>query len=574
LYLEGKMNTKMSRNISNLLLVLVLLVSGLALSGAAWAEQYQPGPPNPDQVPVSTNMDPDAIQTVRTRILARGATIHGANGTYFGPDGLLYIASFIGGDILVMDPNSGRLVRTINLLPELDGPDDLTFGPDGSLYWTSISTGKVGVMAPDGTQSLVAQLPPGANPITFSDDGRLFVALDFLGDGLYEIYLDGVTPPRLILDDLGWLNAFDFGPDGYLYGPIYTQGKVVKIDVDTGDSWVVADGFALPVAVKFDTYGRLHMLAQGTGDVVRMNPDGSDQQVIARLVPGLDNLAFDSRGRLFVTHAEEGSVYRILPNGKGLIISRGGMIAPGGVAALPGLLGNDRVFVADFWTLREFNGKTGRQLSVERHSLGAPHTVAADGEDLLVSSWMDNAVHTYDPASMTVLDTRFDFIAPMNAIRFQGDLVVSEMGTGMVVRSSGPGDRQVLAELGLPIGLAATDDDLFVADWAIGGVFQIIADGAPVFIPLAFDLAFPEGLAVAPDGESLLVVEGGAGRVSRIDLATHEVTPFVEGLQFGLPPISDMPPFFVFNGIAVGPSGVIYVSGDMKNVLYRIDIRP
>jgi sugar lactone lactonase YvrE len=567
------MNTKMARNISNLLLVLVLLVSSLALSGAALAEQYQPGPHDPDQVPVSTKMDPDAPQTVRTRILARGATIHGANGTNFGPDGLLYIASFIGGGIEVLNPDSGRVVRHITLEQGMEGPDDLTFGPDGSLYWTSISTGKVGVISPDGTQSLVAQLPPGANPITFSDDGRLFVGLDFLGDGLYEIYLDG-TEPRLILDNLGWLNAFDFGPDGYLYGPIYTQGTVVKIDVDTGESWVVADGFALPVAVKFDAYGRLHLLAQGTGEVVRMNPDGSEQTVIARLVPGLDNLAFDSRGRLFITHAEEGSVYRILPNGKGLLISRNGMIAPGGVAVLPGDLGMDRVFVADFWTLREFNGQNGRQAAVERHVLGAPLTVAPDGDNLLVSSWMDNAVYSYDPAGMALLDTRYDFIAPMNAIRFQGDLVVSEMGTGMVVRSSGPGDRQVLAELALPIGLAATEDDLYVADWAIGAVFQIIADGAPVFIPLAFDLTLPEGLAVAPDGNSLLVVEGGAGRVSRIDLATHEVTPFAEGLQLGLPPISDMPPFFVFNGIAVGPSGAIYVSGDKANLLYRIDIRP
>ena len=566
------MNTQSTRTPTSGLLVIMLLVSSLALSGAAWADQYEPGPPDPDKVLVVNLADPGAVQTARTRILAHGAKLHGANGTNFGPDGLLYIASFIGGGIEVLNPNSGRVVRHITLEQGMDGPDDLTFGPDGSLYWTSISTGKVGVMSPDGAQSLLAQLPPGVNPITFSEDGRLFVALDFLGEGLYEIYLDG-SPPRLVLGDLGWLNAFDFGPDGYLYGPIYNQGKLVKIDVDTGELWILAEGFYNPVAVKFDASGRLHLLVQGTGEVLSMNPDGSDQQVVARLVPGLDNLAFDSRGRLFVTHAEEGLVYRILPNGKGLIISRGGMIAPGGVAALPGFLGKDRVFVADFWTLREFNGKTGRQLSVERHSLGAPHTVAPDGEDLLVSSWMDNTVYSYDPDSMAVLDTRYDFAGPMNVIRFQGYLVVAELGTGMVVRSSGPGDRQVLTELAIPIGLAATEDDLYVADWAIGAVYQIVSDGAPVFIPIASELASPEGLAVMPGGD-LLVVEGGAGRVSRINLQTYEVTPFAEGLQLGLAPISDMPPFFIFNGIAVGPSGAIYVSGDKANVLYRIDIRP
>lgn len=518
--------------------------------------------------------DQDEIPISR-RVLARGAQLHGANGVNFGPDGLLYIASFIGGDIQVMDPKDGHIVRNIELPFEMNGPDDLTFGPDGFLYYTSISTGKVGRIAPDGTQpSEVAQLPPGANPITFSNDGRLFVALDFLGDGLYEIYLDG-SEPRLILPLLGFLNAFDFGPDGYLYGPIYTQGTVVKIDVDSGEMWEVANGFFMPVAVKFDAYGQLYLNVQGTGEVVRMNPDGSEQELVARLTPGLDNLAFDSRNQLFVSHAEDGIVYRILPNGKGVPISRGGMIAPQGVAVLPDSEGHERVFVADFWTLREFNGQTGQTGRVDYRALGAPHTVAPDGGNLVVSSWMDNAVYTYDPDAMTLVgEPRYDFAAPMNAIRFQGDLVVSELGTGSVVRSSGPGDRQVLAVLGLPIGLAATEDDLYVADWAIGAVFQLIADGVPVVIPLAFGLQSPEGLAVAPDGNSLLVVEPSAGRVSSIALATGQVTTFLDGLKIGLPAISNMPPFFTFNGIAVGPSGAVYVTGDKANVLYRIDVRP
>ena len=563
-----------------------LMLAGLpVLPGGAQSGARSPGPPDPIPVSISCPESPNGGSSpalasrcprpIITHVLARGAPLHGSNGIYFGPDDLLYIASFISGDILVMNPNSGRILRRITLQAEMNGPDDLTFGPDGALYWTSISTGKVGKLAPDGTQTLVAQLPPGANPITFSQDGRLFVGLDFLGDALYEVYLDGVTLPRLILSDLGFLNAFDFGPDGYLYGPIYTQGKVVKIDVDTGELWDVATGFALPVAVKFDAYGKLYLNVQGTGEVVRMNPDGSHQQVVARLTPGLDNLAFDSRGRLFVSHAEDGTVYRLLHNGKAVLISPGGMIAPGGVAVLPQRGAHERVFVADFWTLREFNGRTGKQLSVDRHAMGGPDNVAPDGENLLVSSWMDNAVYSYDPAAMAVLDTRYDFAAPMNAIRFQGDLVVSELGTSMVVRSSGPGDRQVLAQLAVPVGLAATDDDLWVADWAIGGVFQVVADGAVLSIPLpvAMGLNFPEGLAVAPDG-NLLVVEAGAGRVSKIDLATGAISPLVEGLELGLPAITDMPPFFVFNGIAVGSSGAIYVSGDKANVLYRIDIRP
>jgi glucose/arabinose dehydrogenase len=86
-------------------------------------------------------------------------------------------------------------------------------------------------------------------------------------------------------------------------------------------------------------------------------------------------------------------------------------------------------------------------------------------------------------------------------------------------------------------------------------------------------LAAPEGLAVAPNG-SLLVVESGAGRLVRIDLRTGRVSTVAEGLALGAQGIPDtpiVPPTWSFNGVAVGPSGAIYVSGDKANVLYRLD---
>jgi glucose/arabinose dehydrogenase len=79
----------------------------------------------------------------------------------------------------------------------------------------------------------------------------------------------------------------------------------------------------------------------------------------------------------------------------------------------------------------------------------------------------------------------------------------------------------------------------------------------------------PEGLALDLDG-SLLVVEAGAGRLSRIDLATGEVSVVTEGLELGAPAIPGAPPTYQFNGVTVGPSGAIYVTGDATNVLYRI----
>jgi glucose/arabinose dehydrogenase len=121
----------------------------------------------------------------------------------------------------------------------------------------------------------------------------------------------------------------------------------------------------------------------------------------------------------------------------------------------------------------------------------------------------------------------------------------------------------------VPAGLAATADDLWVSARGSGRVLQLVADGRPLVRPreVATDLAAPEGLAVAPDG-GLLVVESGARRLSRIDLATGRVSTVATGLALGAPGVPGLPPTWIFNGVAVGPSGAIYVSGDRANVLY------
>jgi glucose/arabinose dehydrogenase len=92
---------------------------------------------------------------------------------------------------------------------------------------------------------------------------------------------------------------------------------------------------------------------------------------------------------------------------------------------------------------------------------------------------------------------------------------------------------------------------------------ELVADG----------LAFPEGLALGADG-NLLVVETGIGRLSRINPATGDVTPVAEGLALGAPGTPGMPPTWIFNGVAVGGDGAIYVTGDIDNVIYRIEVRP
>lgn len=237
-------------------------------------------------------------------------------------------------------------------------------------------------------------------------------------------------------------------------------------------------------------------------------------------------------------------------------------------------------------------------MGVENGSIAAeggpatPLTVAADGDRLLLSSWLANAVQVWDPATRT-LEASYDAATPINAIRFRGELVVAELGmlpgqppceprvvrvTCAAAAPPAPAARTTLIGaadgLRVPAGLAATEDDLWVGDAATGTVWQVVDDGAALAPPVAVatGLAQPEGLAVTPD-EELLVVEAGAGRLSAIDPATGAVRVVAAGLALGAPGTSVFPPTWFFNGVAVGPSGTVYVTGDVANVVYAIDPR-
>jgi sugar lactone lactonase YvrE len=509
----------------------------------------------------------------QVEILATGAPFHSANGPAFGPDGNLYFASVGGREIIVMNPETGAVIKRLGEEIGVTSPDDITFGPDGSLYWTNLMTGEVGRLAPDGTvtSQMVAL---GVNPITFSDDGRLFVALDFFGDAFYELDPALVAPPRLLAEQLGFLNAFDFGPDGYLYGPLYIRGQFIRIDVNADPVMIetIAGGFVLPAAAKFDSQGRLHLLDQATGEVARLNSETGEKSVIATLPPGIDNLAFDAQDRLFVTHNSQATVFEVMTDGTVRTVSPGGMTAPAGVAVMP-QNGVETIYTGNVMAINPFDARTGKP--------GSPYeanavTVAPDGENLLLTSWFANSVEIWNPATSKAVASYHDFAVPLNAIRFRGDLIVAELGTASVLRVNGADPTQrtpLITEMGVPAGLAATADELWVSDFTTGQILQLVAGGEVLAEPelIATGLVTPEGLAITDEG-LLLVVESSLHRLSAIDLETGEVIVVAENLALGSPPWPGMPPLNVLNGVTVDSAGTIYVTGDIDNVIYRITL--
>ena len=159
--------------------------------------------------------------------------------------------------------------------------------------------------------------------------------------------------------------------------------------------------------------------------------------------PGIGTLAFDPEDRLYVTNEVDGSIVEVQSDGTIRQVNEGGIIAPGGLAVV-----GDTVYLADFLAIRGYDRHSGAQTVMIPKIYGAsalndPQSVAADGENLLVSTWFYNSVQSVDPKNGAVLATYSDFNYPTNAIRFQGDLIVTELGSGSVVRASGEASPSV-----------------------------------------------------------------------------------------------------------------------------------
>lgn len=520
-----------------------------------------------------------------------GAALAGANGIDIGPDGNLYIASVNGQEIVVMNKHTGEIINRFGPANGVLGPDDLVFGPDGTLYWTDILTGFVGRMTMDGQLLGYQEVAPGVNPIAFSPDGRLFVALDFLGDGFYELDPELIEPPTPIIVateanpfPLGFLNAFDFCDDSILYGPLFAAGLVIKIDVDTecelptsdpfgvGIAEVVSTGFVNPASAKFGPDGLLYVLDQ-TGEVFKINIHTGEKTLFTTCEPGLDNMVFDEDGTLYMTNNDEGWVAEVSPSGQFHFISPGGMIAPGGLAVLAGTNNDDALFVSDIFLLRQFNGSSGEQENRYKgflvpegpESLILPLNVSADGENLVISSWFSAGVQVWNPHN-GVIESFPNAVVPIDAVRVNGNIVISDYGLGGVVNAN---DNSLIVPLNAASGLATDGTTLWAADWASGEILQVdFSTEPPTVAVVAAGLVNPEGMTLDLEGR-LLVVESGAARLSRLDLSTGEVTILAEGLEVSGPGLG-VPPTWGFDGVAVGTSGDIYVSGGGARVIYKI----
>jgi sugar lactone lactonase YvrE len=527
-------------------------------------------------------------------IWVTGAHIMGANGLYFGPDGILHIASVVTSGILKMDAESGEIVGFLGPEHKVSSPDDIAFNDAGLLCWTDIIGGKVGCIEPDGTSSIKATISKGNNPITFSDDGRLFVGQCFFAHGMYEVYLKEDRDPRSITNKLGpadakspqcGFNGSDIGPDGKLYGPRWFEEEVARLDVDSGEFETYVSGFVAPASVKFDANGRLHVLDSGAGKVYRIEKN-RDKTLLATLTPGMDNLAFNAEGRLFVSSYADGYIAEILADQKVRMVTPAGLSMAGN-ALITSRNGKPHLLVGDYYSLRYFDLETAEETHTVRDIIDFPGldavlSVGPGDDGLVLASWMDSTIMLWDEKSESATLSLAGMGYPIGALMYNGEIVFSEFGTRQIKSMAPEKDSSVavryqgdLASGSLPAGLAVSpDNSLYMTDYQLGSIIKLSDQRGWLESPVtvAEGLSEPEGLYVS--GDTVYVVETGIGQVTSVALDSGAKHTLAKNLDIGIPGPPPFPPTMLFSGIAMDAAGLLYVPADKGKLIYRINSKP
>jgi len=540
------------------------------MAGGAWAQQAPP--PTPKEY--------------GQQFLVQGSWFHGVHGLAFNKDDQLFAGSVIGQTLYRVQVDSGEVDRVID--PPTGMADDIAFADDGTMAWTAFLIGKVYIRKPNGKTIEVAHGMSGPNSLAFGKDGRLFVSEVFLGDALYEIDIKNVDKPdfkpfargelRRIAEKLGGLNGFEVHKDdGFLYGPLWFKGDIVKVNLETGATDVIASGFKTPAAANIDPQNRdnIYVVDTGTGGIWSVSLTSKAKKLVASMKPGLDNLAFDSRGRLFVSSMTDNGIYLVdKQTGAWRTIVEGKLAVPADLAVSTDG-GKDTVHVADVFSYRTVDGANGAVTDVLRvhgETHAYPIGISLGPKNVLLTSWFSNTVEKVDRKTGKLTATLGEFSAPVDAVEFNdGTMYVAELASGNLVKVSADGKERsiVVKELRGPVAMAHGPGSLvYITEIAAGAVSQIdVATGARKVV--ADGLTGPEGIDVGPDGR-LYVAEVGQKRVVAIDTATGAKTVIASNLDIGLAPFPGGPPALVPTGVAVGRTGIVYVSADVRNSLYKL----
>ena len=505
----------------------------------------------------------------RPEVVVAPSSFMGVHGIAIDAKGRLLAGSVVGNAIYEVDRSSGK--ASVFIAPPHGQADDIAIGSKGELAWTSFLQGVLRYRASDDAPiKVLAKDLPGINSLDFDKKtGRLYASQVFLGDALWEIDVAGQKPPRLIKKDMGGLNGFEVGKDGWIYAPLWFKGQVVKVNPDSGEMVVIASGLQTPAAVNFDSTGRLYVADTKSGQLMRIDTGNGAKTVVAQLKTSLDNLAINKQDRIYVSNMADNSIEEVdAASGKSRTVIKGGLAAPGGIKLSAD---GNTLYVADLFAFRSVDTRSGIVTDIKRmhgSDLEYPFAIGASDKHFLLTSWFTSTLQIIDRASMKSVAALHDFKAPADAIE------LPEIATGSLVRVSGKDYKQrtvAVQGLGGPVQMIlARDGNVYVTE-AVGKLTRINPKDWSASL-VADGLKLPEGLAETPNGR-FVVAEAAARQLIEIDPATGARRVVAADLPIGFEAGPGLPPSYVATGVAIDARGNIYFSADRNNAIYRIPVR-
>lgn len=512
--------------------------------------------------------------------LVAGSALHAPNGITFGPDGQLYAGSVASQTIYRIDPTTGAVAIVV---PAPAGEaDDVAFSPSGTLLWTALVAGEIRVLRPDQTMATLVSDFALINPLAFTTDGRLFAAQMAI-DRLHEFPLDDNLQlsgePRLVASKLGNLNSFEITADDQLIGPLFNNGEVAAVNIETGAVRVIARDLGRVVAVNLDAAGNVWAIDWASGALWRIDRKGDTWQAprqVARLQPPLDNLAVGPDGAIYVSRPAHSAIDRIDPvSGEVRALVAGQLTAAGGLA-ITTHNGREVLLVADGYGYRladTQDGSVSTTYDLTEFGFPAAASAAAANADYFALSdvVIRPSIYLIDRRNGKTVARWRDIRSALGILlTADGHPVITDYATGtlLVLNRADRDKRTVIArDLAGPVGLAwagAKQDAVYVAEATSGSItrIELAADGERRTV--ASGLKQPEGLIVLADGR-IAVVEVGTRRLVVVDPADGSIITLATDLPVGQQTANAPPPIYLPSGVAQAADGTLYISGDIDN---------
>lgn len=196
-----------------------------------------------------------------------------------------------------------------------EGPVALS---DGSVLVVEIRAGRLTRVLPDGTHRVVAETGGGPNGAAIGPDGAVYVC-----------------------DNGGF--TWHERPDGTVYPghqpPDYRGGRILRVDLDTGDTRTLYEGLRGPNDLVFEPDGSFWFTDLGkrrpretdTGALYHARPDGSSITEVVHPLTTPNGVGLSPDGsRLYVAETATGRVWCWAVTGPGTLAAPGELPGPPG----------------------------------------------------------------------------------------------------------------------------------------------------------------------------------------------------------------------------------------------------